>query len=109
MDMPALLAVSPTLPDSLRSPKRWAVGVACAVLLGGCGPDSVSWTENVRSADGQTLILRRTTAFSPRDGRVAKVTIEVPGQAPAWRSTRYSPLGHPEVPLVFNMEGNVPT
>jgi hypothetical protein len=94
-----------------------AIGlILLLATLGGCRAGSEIWKEEVQLGDGSVIVVERETIFEQggewaHKGRVSKPKRQRIRLAPAngskmivWNTTKKSPDGLPEVPLVFDIE-----
>lgn len=98
---------------------RWLISIAM-LLLGGCGM-TVTWQEEVQLSDGQVIVVERETVRDMGGPELAhggsgtypkerRIRFEFPngsGQHVEWRSAESS-QGWPEIPLILDIESNIP-
>jgi hypothetical protein len=110
--------------SSIKTGKTALKAVGLTMLLGaaaGCGGGSEKWKEEVRLGDGRVIVLERETLFErggewARAGGGSKPKRQRIRLAPAngtkklivWNTTKKSPDGLPEVPLIFDIEDGEP-
>ncbi|MEC5160406.1 MULTISPECIES: hypothetical protein [unclassified Janthinobacterium] len=108
-------------------PHRLAQTLGCVGLtlllatLGGCRGGSEIWKEEVQLSDGRIIVIERETVFEQgsewaHNDRVGKPKRQRIRLEPAngskkmivWNTTKKSPDGLPEVPLIFDVEDGAP-
>jgi hypothetical protein len=96
--------------------------LATAVSVNACGSNDQKWEEEVRLADGKTIVVERQILMAPggdewasnragvkpRQYRIRFATPDASARTIEWTSTKSSPATWPEQPLVLDVEAGAP-
>lgn len=100
---------------------RMLLLTCCSLALAGCSR-TVTWQEEVQLSDGRIIVVERETlrdiggpelalggsGTSPKERRIRFEYPFESGQQVEWRSIKMSGLQWPEIPLILDIQVNVP-
>mgnify|MGYP000846839416 CR=1 FL=1 len=109
----------------LKKNRLAPVMACCWLLLVAMGLNACSrssWKEEVQLSDGRVIVVERQTYYEsgggewahnrtlskPKEERILFSNPNGSGQVIEWRSTKLSPAGWPENPLILDIEASVP-